>query len=141
MTQIVLNLELDNMLLKSVIYKATVKVPNKADKHYYGLSEPTFKKRYDGHTHTFRHRDARQTQLSNYIWKLKDANTEYDIKWSIAKKAAPYRCGTRRCDLCLAEKVTIAAANQRSLLNTRAEVVSNCRHRWKFTYEKINDND
>ena len=29
---------------------------------------------------------------------------EFYLKWSIAAYASPYKCGTRRCDLCLTEK-------------------------------------
>ena len=50
-----------------------------------------------------------------------------------AMKAHPYICGTRKCDLCLCEKLLIARANSVSLLNKRDELVSKCCHRNKFT--------
>ena len=43
-------------------------------------------------------------------------------KW----KANPKICGTRKCDLCLCEKLMIARANSASLLNQCNEHVSKC---------------
>ena len=48
-------------------------------------------------------------------------------------KAHPYTCGTRKCDLCLCEKLVITRANSTSLLNKRDELVSMCCHMNKFT--------
>ena len=50
---------------------------------------------------------------------------------------AAYKCGTRRCDICLTEKTVITAADPSSTLNKRAEVVSTCRHRAKFLYDRV----
>ena len=55
-----------------------------------------------------------------------------EIKWEIAKKSTPYKCGTRRCDLCLTEKLLIATADTSNLLNKRSELISTCRHKNKF---------
>ena len=43
-------------------------------------------------------------------------------------KTHPYVCGTRKCDLCLCEKLLIARANSASLLKKRDELVSKYRH-------------
>ena len=67
-------------------------------------------------------------------WQLQDAELEYTISWDIMQKAAPYKCGTRRCNLCLTEKMVIATADPVSMLNKRAEIVSTCRHRAKFRF-------
>ena len=48
-------------------------------------------------------------------------------------KAHPNICGTRKCDLCLCDKLMMARANSASLLNKRDELVSKCRHMNKFT--------
>ena len=42
-----------------------------------------------------------------YNWSLKDSNTKFNLKWHIKTKVMPYKCGSRKCDLCLAEKVAI----------------------------------
>ena len=57
----------------------------------------------------------------------------YDLKWFIACKAHPYTGGTRKCDLCLTEKLAIMKADPGSLFNARDEFISKCRHMNKFT--------
>ena len=118
----------------NVVYKATVSAPGKSNKIYYGLTGTDFKQRYRNHTQSFT-KEARQkdTELSKYIWQLKEEGLEGNIKWDIARRAAPYKCGTRKCDLCITEKLEIALANPENLLNRRSEIVSTCRHRTKHT--------
>ena len=59
---------------------------------------------------------------------MKENGENYTIDWLIAMKAHPYICGTRKCDLCLCEKLMIARANSANLLNKRDELVSKCLH-------------
>ena len=80
-----------------------------------------------------------ETALSKYVWELKDEGRPYEIKWNIARKAAPYKCGMRQCDVCLTEKMLIATADPETMLNNRAEIVSTCHHRAKFRLENAAD--
>ena len=50
----------------------------------------------------------------------------------IPMKTHPYICGTRKCHLCLCEKLMIAPANSANLLNKRDELVSKCHHMSKI---------
>ena len=77
-----------------------------------------------------------ESALSKHIWKLKN-NKPYNISWSVAAHASPYRCGMRRCDLCLTEKIVIIQADPKTLLNKRTELISKCRHRNKFYVKNI----
>ena len=123
------------------MYKATVTAPRKPERHYFGLSEPPFKQRYNRHMYDLRHEEHRQsTALSKYVWDLKDEKVDFDVKWSVHAKAAPYKCGSRRCDLCLTEKVAIATGDPTKMLNSRSELVSTCRHAAKFRYASMPDN-
>ena len=120
-------------LEKCIIYKATVTANNK-EKVYIGCTERSFKERFANHKQSFKNPNlSSATALSKYVWALKTANTTYNIKWDIAAKAAPYLCGTRKCDLCTTEKLEILSADQNLLLNSRAEIISKCRHRNKYT--------
>ena len=74
-----------------------------------------------------------ETELSKYLWDLKDAELDATIRWEIAQRSVPYQCGSRRCDLCISEKTIIALADPESLLNKCTELVSCCRHRIKYT--------
>ena len=117
---------------KCIIYKATVTSDNSI-KCYYGQSEPEFKSRLANHTKSFKYRSyEKDTELSKYIWSLKDSEKPYDIAWSIAATASQYKCGTRKCDLCITEKYMIAMAEPESLLNQKSELISKCRHCNKF---------
>ena len=122
-----------NMCQKSaVIYKATVESPPADKKEYVGLSEPPFKKRFYGHTHDMKDVKAAGTTLSKCTWSLKEANKAFTVKWQIIRQSVPYACGTRKCDLCLCEKLEIVRNRSKNLLNKRSEIVNKCRHSRKF---------
>ena len=121
-----------NCRIKSVIYKAVVTAENNTSV-YYGASEGEFKTRFNNHTKSFRHRKyENETELSKHIWSLKDREVDYVLSWNVAARASPYKCGIRRCDLCLSEKSIIVRAESNGLLNKRTELISKCRHRNKF---------
>ena len=114
-------------------YNAAVSSPS-GNISYIGCTEGPFKGRYNTHTLSFRDRKYEtDTELSKYIWKLKDRNEDYTITWKVGANASRYACGTRRCDLCLTEKLLIAKAEPGTILNERSELLSKCRHRNKFT--------
>ena len=122
---------------ENVIYKASI-TSDQTTKYYYGLSEPEFKTRYNNHTASFRHKHKeKETLLSRYIWQLKEDEKPYDISWSIVARAAPYRCGTRHCDLCLTEKLVISQADPETMLNKKSELISKCRHSNKYRLKSI----
>ena len=76
-------------------------------------------------------------ELSKYLWTLKANGTDYHLKWSIKSYASQYKCGTRRCDLCLTEKMIIALADPKVLLNKRTELISKFWHRSKFILNSV----
>ena len=124
-------------LERCLIYQATVKTTN-ATKIYIGCTEGTFKKRYANHLKSFNHKCySTETELSKYVWKLIDQNMTFNIAWKIITKTSPYSSGSRKCDLCISEKMFIATADPTTLLNSRAEIVSKCRHRNKFLLKKV----
>ena len=123
-----------NCQTPSVIYKAEVtEGSTQPPKQYIGLTENTFKQRFNAHKHTFRHtKHENSTELSKYIWQLKRQNKEFNINWSICNTTQPYSNETKRCDLCLSEKLCIINAYKPNLLNSRSELISKCRHENKF---------
>ena len=124
---------LDNKCLtSSVIYNAQV-TTNNTTKNYIGLTEGTFKQRFSQHKSTFKHRKhINSTELSKYIWQLHDKKQDFNIKWSIISRARPYNNISKRCDLCLTEKLMIIKHSNDNLLNKRSELISKCRHENKF---------
>ena len=98
-----------------VFYRATITPDNSQPNHYIGLTSTIFKERRDNHMHSFKTRSkSNATELSKYIWKLKDQNTNYSIKWSILQQATPYNPATKRCNLCLSEKCHILASEEKN---------------------------
>ena len=123
-------------LSSSLIYNAQVTTTtnnNTTTKNYIGLTEGTFKQRFTQHKLTFRHKKyTNSTELSKYIWHLKDNSINFNIKWSIISRASPYNNSSKRCDLCLTEKLMIIKSTSNNLLNKRSELISKCRHENKF---------
>ena len=125
---------LDNQLIYSCHVKTTA-----ADEgiHYIGLTENTFKERWNQHKNSFKHENkANSTELSKYVWELKKKGTTPIISWEIIDHARPYNNGSKVCHLCSTEKFHIITS-KRNLLNKRTELVSTCRHVNKFLLKNI----
>ena len=124
-------------LEKTLIYKATIKAENSTTS-YIGSTESTFKERYTSHKSSFQHeKQSSSTSHSSYIWELKKKKIPYELTWEIMKKASPYKCGTRRCDLCLTEKLLILKSDPQVTLNKHSEIMQKCRHSNKFKLKSI----
>ena len=119
---------------ESVIYQATVAtVDNKPDQTYVGLSENSFKTRFTKHKASLNHPSKRlNTELSKYIWQLKDTKTNFQTTWKILKQAAPYNPASNHCNVCLWEKYFIICRPDLASLNKRNELITSCRHANKF---------
>lgn len=124
----------NNCLSSSLVYNANVTTEeDTTGKNYVGLTEGTFKQRHTQHALSFRNRKyANSTELSKYIWTLKDKKIDYTISWTILATAAAYSNKTKRCNLCLSEKLHIIRADKTTLLNKRSELISKCRHENKY---------
>ena len=94
------------MSLKNVIYTALVVEENENSKakQYVGLSSTYVKHRYTNHKSDIANRDRDGTELSDYVWRLKDSNINHTIRWSILSKESYYNSETEKCYLCTSEK-------------------------------------
>jgi hypothetical protein len=130
-----------NAMKKDIVYKATVTTSNpNTIMNYIGMTSTTFKERLANHNYTFEHKEhSNKTELSKYIWTLKDNKKDFNINWQILKRAISYTGGSKRCNLCLEEKCCILKENQNCLLNKRMEIISTCRHRKKFRVNNANN--
>ena len=126
-----------NCLASCLVYKAEVKTSDDK-KVYYGSCSGSFKERFSNHRTSFINKNHKEaTKLSKYIWELKSKKKQYEIAWSIVRKCAPYRPSSKRCDLCLTEKLIIIQARDEGLLNKRSEIANKCRHSNKFALSTI----
>ena len=127
---------------RSLIYRADLKYevdrqgPQgvlEINKVYFGNSMNTFKQRYAVHKSSFTHQRYKDsTGLSSFIWKLKDRNLPYSLKFSVETLAPAYTKESKICFLCLAEKTSILFSDHFSSLNKRSELMGKCRHRLKW---------
>ena len=126
-----------NCNVESVIYQAEVTTETTKET-YIGLCDTAFKLRYRNHVSSFRNeRYKHATELSKYIWSLKDKNAKYNIKWCKIKQASSYSNVTKRCNLCLWEKYFIICEPEMASLNKRNELSSCCRHARKFMLKNV----
>ena len=122
---------MDNKCLeRSMIYQATVtRLDNNKTETYVGLCETDFKTRYSNHKTSLKHSNKRHsTELSKYVWTLKDNNTPHTITWKKLTTATAYNNSTKRCNLCLQEKYYILYKPHMASLNKRTEINNTCRH-------------
>ena len=127
-------------LVSNIIYKATV-TSNKTTKQYIGSTGNTFKQRYRNHKSSFNNINKRHTtELANYIWNLKDNNTDYKIKWEILNRTKLKFNTKFGCKLCNLEKIEIEKSDKNVTLNKKSERQNICIHYQKYFFNKIKTN-
>ena len=129
---------LDNKCLEEcLVYEATI-TSNEGSKVYLGSTEASFKTRFTQHKASLVHESkSSSTALSKHVWDLKTRGIPHEIKWRIVSKCQPYKCGSRRCDLCLTEKFEILKADKAGCLNRNSELMQKCRHNNKHKLGKV----
>ena len=110
-------------------------------KLYKGICETTFKKRYTNHKKSFNVvKNKNETKLSTEYWKLANNKLHIQISWSIKGNYKSHKPNSKRCSLCLHEKLEIVDDPKEILLNKRSEVISQCRHRNKYKLKTLVSN-
>ena len=123
----------DKCLIKGVVYQAEVSTDDNKPVKYIGVTADNFKTRYRHHAKSFTNKKySTETELSKHIWKLKAAKKPLTITRSLLKNVPAYKAGSRRCNLCLDEKLTITKNKVNSLLNKRTELFTKCRHETRY---------
>ena len=133
---------LDNQCrTKNIIYQATVtRRDNSKKETYIGLTSTEFKTRHSNHISSFKHeRQKSDTNLSKYLWSLKEKRIQYTIRWKIIAKAKPYSPSSRTCNLCIKEKYYIICRPDMSSLNDRNELGKPCLHRKKHLLTNVKE--
>ena len=132
-----------NCLNEGVMYEATVTsdLPRYEARTYKGITKRPWKDRFKEHKKSFRDRKLMSdTELSKEIWSIKDKGGTPTVKWKILRKAKPYNPNSKRCLLCLTEKLAIAEHEGRDMLNKRSEAVAKCRHQNKYALSNLDTN-
>ena len=88
------------MLTSALVYvckAATPKITN-VYSHNIGLTENWFQDRLYKHKYSFKYESKKNaTELSNFIWESKHANTETSLEWKIQDKATSYEPVSGMC--------------------------------------------
>ena len=71
------------------------------------------------------------TELSNFIWKLKDEGIEYKLQWKIIYRGRSFNTLSKVCQLCTNEKIFVLLKPELCTLNSNNELGSYCRHQKK----------
>ena len=125
---------------RDVFYAAelTSNLRNYGMKVYKGVCSTTWKERLGNHKKSFRHEKyMKETELSKEVWRIKKKGGNFNIKWSKVNNHASYRPEIGRCKLCQQEKLAIAMYEEKNLLNRRNEIISRCRHRFKYKLQNL----
>ena len=124
-------------LISNIIYKATI-TTDKTTKQYLGSTGNSFKQRYRNHKSSFNNINKRHTtELSNYIWNLKDNKTDFKIKWEILNRTRSKFNTKYGCKLCNLEKIEIDKSDKNITLNKKSKRQNICIHYQKHFYSKI----
>jgi len=102
------------------------------------LTATSFKERFRNHTRDFSHKQyIKSTELSKYIWDLKEAGITPIVKWSIVEKVYS-DTKINYCKLCLLKKLYILDfIDDNRLLNKRSEFISGCKHLYKVLLKNV----
>ena len=112
--------------------------PNQPTYMQIGICKTSFKTRFNNKKSSFNIEEKKNTtELSKYVWELKNKKSNFLITWSILKRASAYSNRTQRCQLCLWEKYFIITSDKSSTLNKRNELLNKCRHAKKFLLKNM----
>ena len=122
-----------------IIYKAEIckETENQGQgKVYIGMASGIWKKRYAIHKGSFNHEALRrETELSKYVWALKDKNITFNIFFEKIVSGPTYSKETKKCSLCTLEKLNIMKFmkdHSTRILNKQEELFNKCIHRRKL---------
>ena len=126
----------------NVLYQCVATTSTEPPKTYIGISKSEWKKRYSTHKTSFKLESHRNdTRLASYIWEMRDKLDETPkLRWSIIKTAPSYNTRSKRCILCLNEKLAIATfPDEENLLNKRSEMYQKCRHERQYILKNYDE--
>ena len=121
-------------MYEAEILSTDVNYPGKV---YVGITKPPFKSRLGNHERDFNNEEyANTTELSKEVWEIKKEGFTPSINWRIIKQLPAYNPESKKCLLCLGEKIEILEREGDNLVNKRSELVPTCRHKCNFMLNK-----
>ena len=114
----------DDKNYKPKLYKRSCKT---SSKNHYSNHKKSFNVPFYKH----------ETKVSTEYWKLKTKQLNPRISWNIKgiyKFSSPT---SKRCNLCVTEKLEILDDPEKNVLNKRSEIISQCRHKNKYKLKTL----
>ena len=101
---------------------------NNDQKFYFRLAATAFKERYNNHKRDVKYMKYQyNTEVTKYIWNLKNNNIKYNIQWKVFDKS--YGNSNSKCKFCLTKKLRIINhVNDNNMLNKKPELINKSRH-------------
>ena len=130
-------------LAPNIVYQADIRNDTNDEKKFYlGVSETPFKEPFRNHKREFTYKKHRNsTELSKYIWKLKETNIASTDTWKVVAKVFS-DTEINFCKLCFTEKVFIInALNDSQLLYKKSELINTCCHQNKLLLKCLKRNN
>ena len=81
------------------------------------------------------------TELSNEYWNIISATKTSNVSWEMLGTQKPYNQSSKRCLLCLNEKLVIALHKAENMLNKTSEIISKFRRRNKYMQASYDSKD
>ena len=127
---------------ENALYKCEASNNGKEEKTCIGVTKGEWKIRHRQHKTSFKHESHKNdTRLASHVWEMREKLDETPtLKWSIIKTAPTYNNRSKRCILCLNEKLAIATfSDEMNLLNKRSEMFQKCRHENAYSLDRYDD--
>ena len=106
-----LNYPLNSECLAQFLLCNTISTKSNGRFIYYGTSEGKFTRRCNDRKKLFRHHDCMNSRellelswIFETVWDLNNNGFDQNLSWKIHKKASPYQCGSKSCNLSLLEE-------------------------------------
>ena len=124
----------------SVVYRADVSDEGTGEHKFYIGSSNNFKLRYARHKQSFRDdKFSTDTGLSECVWMWKSRGLDPIIKFSVISKEKQFNPVSKKCLLCLKEKLAIMKVlEDPKNLNKKSDLMGYCPHRDKTLLSHIN---
>ena len=128
-----------------VVYEATVTEVASGNKETYtGVTSRRFKDRlYEHRTDMNNSKNRTNTTLSAHVWSLKDRGLlegrDFQVSWRLKDRGTSYNSTTKKCRICLKEKLHILYKPEGATLNRRSEIFGSCSHKMSNLLSKVKD--
>ena len=120
----------------NVIYQATVTSGNDVET-YVGCTTNFATRYYKHRTDCNNPKYKNGTTLSTYVWKLKEEQRAFNIKWKIIDRGSPYNPISKVCRLHAKESFYILFRRDMASLNKKSELFHNCVHKHSDLLMKV----